>query len=113
MRSIVPAVLGVLVLGWSLSCGAGGGRAAGPGGGSSTGGETNPVCAAGTSTGPVQRPLFVRNIPSGQTGEVLVDAVQVEIGAQASGWQPAHPVELAIGLAGGARLLQHGAGGAR
>ena len=67
MRSIFPEILGLLVLGSSLACGGGGG-AAGPGGGSSTGGETNPVCAPGTSAGPVQRPQFVRNIASGQTG---------------------------------------------
>jgi hypothetical protein len=36
------------------------------GGGSSTGGEINAVCTAGTSSGEVQRPQFVRNI-SGQT----------------------------------------------
>ena len=36
------------------------------GSGSSTGGLTNPVCTAGISTGEVQRPVFVRNLP-GQT----------------------------------------------
>jgi len=34
--------------------------------GSSTGGTTNPVCAIGTSAGPVERPVFVRNL-RGQT----------------------------------------------
>jgi hypothetical protein len=43
-----------------------GGNAGGVTGGSSTGGETNPVCTAGSSSGAVQRPVFVRNIP-GQT----------------------------------------------
>jgi hypothetical protein len=47
-----------------IACNGGGG---GDIGGSSTGGETNPVCAAGTSAGDVQPPEFVRNIP-GQTG---------------------------------------------
>jgi hypothetical protein len=37
------------------------------GGGSSTGGQITTVCAAGISTGDVQRPVFVRNL-SGQTG---------------------------------------------
>jgi hypothetical protein len=36
-------------------------------GGSSTGGVTNPVCSAGNSSGPVQRPAFIRNL-KGQTG---------------------------------------------
>jgi hypothetical protein len=35
--------------------------------GSSTGGQTNPVCAAGVSAGDVQTPQFVRNL-KGQTG---------------------------------------------
>lgn len=35
--------------------------------GSFTGGASNPVCAAGTSTGPVRSPVFVRNI-RGETG---------------------------------------------
>src|SRR5690349_20371649 len=34
---------------------------------SSTGGQTNPVCTAGASAGPVQAPVFVRNV-QGQTG---------------------------------------------
>jgi hypothetical protein len=33
-----------------------------------TGGQTNPVCAAGASAGPVQAPVFVRNLNPGQTG---------------------------------------------
>lgn len=35
--------------------------------GSSTGGQTNPVCTAGTGSGRVQAPVFVRNL-DGQTG---------------------------------------------
>jgi hypothetical protein len=55
-----------------LACGGGGGtgssQANGNGlGGSTTGGETNAVCNVGTSSGPVQRPQFVKNVP-GQTG---------------------------------------------
>lgn len=46
-------------------------------------------------------------IPPGQ-GEVCFDAAQVEIGDKASAWTPAHPFELAIGLASGARLLTWG-----
>lgn len=62
----------ITILGLSLlACGGGGGgggsSSGSDDGGSSTGGETNPVCAEGTSTGPVQAPQFVRNIP-GQTG---------------------------------------------
>jgi hypothetical protein len=34
---------------------------------STTGGDTNPICGPGTSSGTVQQPTFVRNIP-GQTG---------------------------------------------
>ena len=61
-------------------CGGGGGgvdlQGAAPGGGSTTGGTTNVVCTAGESAGPVQRPVFVRNL-SGQTswfaGPILAD----------------------------------------
>ena len=67
------AVLAALALGLALACG--GGAGSGAGAGSSTGGATNPVCAAGTSTGAVQRPQFVRNIPSGQTGWFASPAV--------------------------------------
>jgi FG-GAP-like repeat len=47
--------------------GAGGPTGSGAGvGGSTTGGETNPVCDVGTSAGPVQAPTFVRQL-QGQT----------------------------------------------
>lgn len=53
------------------ACSGGGGAATGGNvggvtGGSSTGGETNPVCTAGSSSGAVSKPVFVRNVP-GQT----------------------------------------------
>jgi hypothetical protein len=74
MNSTSLTVLCALSLGFAIACGGakGGGSATSPGGGgtgtggSSTGGATNPVCVAGISKGPVQRPQFVRNIP-GQT----------------------------------------------
>ena len=68
-RPTSPFSLGVLALTLAMSCGGGGGGASPgttPGGGSSTGGTTNPVCGLGTSTGAVQAPVFLRNIP-GQT----------------------------------------------
>ena len=58
-----------LSFGCSSSGGSGGASNNTPpsgGSGSSTGGLTNPVCTAGISTGEVQRPVFVRNLP-GQT----------------------------------------------
>lgn len=68
--SVVILALASLLFG----CSGGGGSSSGngpppssAGGGSSTGGLTNAVCTAGVSTGEVQRPIFVRNIP-GQTG---------------------------------------------
>lgn len=78
IRTITESPLWMLLfLMLSLSCGgSGGGGHDGSSGDSSddragppsyTGGETNPVCVAGISSGAVQAPLFVRNV-SGQTG---------------------------------------------
>ena len=66
--SALAMLLSCLVIG----CGGGTGSSAGGdsavgSSGSSTGGLTNPVCAAGTGTGEVQAPVFVRNL-GGQTG---------------------------------------------
>ncbi|MDA8140966.1 MAG: VCBS repeat-containing protein [Desulfobacteraceae bacterium] len=66
---------GGLIMALILGCGGGGkvnlpsanGNNSNPGGGSATGGLTNPVCNAGNSSGDVQRPQFVRNL-DGQTG---------------------------------------------
>jgi hypothetical protein len=52
-------------MGLLLGCSAG--KTAPRRGGSFTGGLTNPVCPKGTSAGPVQAPVFVRNV-KGQTG---------------------------------------------
>ena len=67
------AILFLLSLSFGCSGGSSGGGSGGSnntppsgGSGSSTGGLTNPVCTAGISTGEVQRPVFVRNLP-GQT----------------------------------------------
>jgi VCBS repeat protein len=49
------------------ACGSGRITAGPPRAGSSTGGQTNPVCAAGANPGKAQAPVFVRNVP-GQTG---------------------------------------------
>jgi hypothetical protein len=73
MRAIVRAVSCMFVAVLTLACGSGGGGSSSstggsPGGASITGGNTDPVCTVGTSTGPVQKPQFVQNIPSGQTG---------------------------------------------
>jgi hypothetical protein len=66
----------VLALCWAclvLGCGGGQGGSGSTGSGSSggngstTGGLTNPVCTAGVSSGAVQAPVFVKNLP-GQTG---------------------------------------------
>ncbi len=63
-----------------VACGGGSGGGGSPSGGgdggggdepittlSFTGGETNPICSTGSSTGDVRRPQFVRNV-RGQTG---------------------------------------------
>ena len=67
------AILFLLSLSFGCSSGGSGGSGGASnntppsgGSGSSTGGLTNPVCTAGISTGEVQRPVFVRNLP-GQT----------------------------------------------
>lgn len=52
--------------------------------------------------------ILTFSIPAGQAGEVFIDAVQVELGEHASAYTPAHPLELAAGLVGGARLLTWG-----
>jgi hypothetical protein len=76
MRRMLPT-LGLMLLLLTLpGCGGNGGSSGDNGqgannstrtyGGSSTGGERNPVCSAGQSSGEVQRPQFVRNLP-GQT----------------------------------------------
>lgn len=78
MRAITVSPLWMLLfLMLSLSCSGsnGGGNGGSPGDNgddrvvttSYTGGETNPVCMTGTSSGAVQAPRFVRNI-RGQTG---------------------------------------------
>jgi hypothetical protein len=67
----VPILLAAIV----ILCSCGGGSTdtdnaasnAAPSINSTTGGETNPVCLPGSSTGAVQEPAFVRNI-TGQTG---------------------------------------------
>ena len=69
--------VGMTLLFISLSaCGGGSGGGGSPSGGggggpittsSFTGGDTNPVCSIGNSSGDVQRPQFVRNV-RGQTG---------------------------------------------
>lgn len=78
LRSDLAIWAGIVLLAFlTVSCGGGGGdggggSTAGSGGQtisptSFTGGETNPVCLSGSSTGGVQVPQFVRNI-NGQTG---------------------------------------------
>jgi FG-GAP-like repeat len=52
--------------------------------GSATGGLANPVCTVGTSAGPVHAPVFVRNIPSGETGWFASPVVS-DLGDPASG----------------------------
>jgi len=61
MRCVPVGLLAVAV----LACG---GKTMPRTGGSSTGGLTNPVCVPGASAGKVQAPVFVRNVPSGETG---------------------------------------------
>lgn len=58
------AALAIAVAGLLAGCGSKDVRRRG----SATGGLTNPVCVAGASAGAVQRPVRVRNIPSGETG---------------------------------------------
>ncbi len=62
--AILELLIGLLLFG----CGSGDdGIGGGSHDGSSTGGQTNPVCTAGTGSGGVQAPLFVRHL-NGQTG---------------------------------------------
>jgi len=78
-------VLGAVIFGCGGSGGGGNGGSAGSGGGvplidgSTTGGERNTVCLAGTSAGEVARPQFLMNL-AGQTGwyasPVVVDLDQ-------------------------------------
>jgi hypothetical protein len=64
---------------------------------------TSPTMPAGVRLGYINLIL-----PKGQSGEVHLDAVQVELGETATTWMPAHPVELAAGLADGQRLITWG-----
>ncbi len=67
MHKVWLVIFKLLICIMIFGCGGDSSSGGGNPDGSSTGGQTNPVCAVGTGSGDVQAPVFVRNV-DGQTG---------------------------------------------
>jgi hypothetical protein len=64
-------------------------------------------CAVTTAALPpgARKAVVTVSLPSGQAGEVLLDAAQVEMGAAPTAWTPRFPLDLGVAVSGGGDRL--------